>query len=219
MIDEGQGHRQSKANIAICLYFIIFATGPFRSNTKFMGSNNMERKIMLIPMGAIEGWVLDTLEKDLAAKFNIKVERHNSIQISADAFNPARKQYSSSFILNKPHTFLEAGRKELVLAITDVDLYAEGLNFVFGEAEFGGQFAVISITRLRQSFYSFPENKNLFIDRTTKEAVHELGHVFGLEHCPDAQCAMHFSNSLLDTDRKSASFCSRCQARLEKLII
>lgn len=218
MINVGQGHTRSKANIVICLYIIIFARGIFLLNTKFMDSNNMERKIILIPIGAIEGWVLDALEKDLAATFNCKVERHNPIQISADAFNPTRKQYFSSFILKKLHALLEAEKKEIVLAIADVDLYAEGLNFVFGEAEFGGQFAVISITRLRQSFYSLPENKDVFIDRAKKESVHELGHVFRLEHCPDAECVMHFSNSLLDTDRKSSSFCSRCQARLEKLI-
>jgi archaemetzincin len=47
--------------------------------------------------------------------------------------------------------------------------------------------------------------------------VHELGHVFGLEHCPDPECVMHFSNSLLDTDRKSTSFCSQCRARWQNL--
>jgi len=182
-----------------------------------MSSNHLDRKIILIPMGAIEGRVLDALEKDLALKFGRKVERRPSIQMPADAFHPARSQYFSSFILKKLHALFEERKTDVFLAVADVDLYAEGLNFVFGEAEFKGRFAVISITRLRQGFYSFPENKSLFIDRAKKEAVHELGHVIGLEHCPDAQCVMHFSNSLLDTDRKSASFCSPCQARLEKL--
>jgi len=177
----------------------------------------MERKIVLIPMGAIEGRVLDALEKDLALKFGRRVERHPPVQMPADAFHPARNQYFSSFILQKLHALFEDRKKDTFLAVGDVDLYAEGLNFVFGEAEFGGRFAVISITRLRQSFYSLAENMDVFMGRAKKEAVHELGHVFGLEHCPDAVCVMHFSNSLLDTDRKSASFCSRCQARLEKL--
>jgi archaemetzincin len=47
--------------------------------------------------------------------------------------------------------------------------------------------------------------------RTLIEAVHELGHLQGLGHCPDRRCVMHFSNCLLDTDRKQPDFCSRCE--------
>ncbi|MEA2005134.1 MAG: hypothetical protein U9O50_02570 [Acidobacteriota bacterium] len=50
------------------------------------------------------------------------------------------------------------------------------------------------------------------------EAVHELGHTYGLSHCPDAKCVMHFSNSLLDTDKKSASFCTHCHKLLDEII-
>ncbi|NAZ33257.1 MAG: hypothetical protein GU356_03035 [Pyrobaculum sp.] len=40
------------------------------------------------------------------------------------------------------------------------------------------------------------------------------GHLYGLGHCPDVRCVMHFSNGLLDTDRKTAYFCERCRRKL-----
>jgi len=178
----------------------------------------MERKIALLPVGQVEGWILEVLENALAKKFECQLERYNPIDVPKEALNPARGQYDSSFILHRVHDLIELERQDKGLAITDVDLYAAALNFVFGEAELGGQWAVISLTRLRQSSYSLEENKPIFSERAIKEAVHELGHVFGLEHCPDFECVMHFSNSLPDTDRKSASFCARCQSRLQNLM-
>lgn len=177
----------------------------------------MKSKIYLIPVGDIEEWILEALSSRVEKNFNCKVEIHKSMTLPRDAFNPERNQYFSSHILNKLHKFMRPDKHEKVLAISDVDLYVPRLNFVFGEAELGGHFAIISLTRLHQSFYSLPENKALFLERTIKEAVHELGHVYGLTHCPDPECVMHFSNSLLDTDQKSASFCSHCQKLLEEL--
>ena len=54
----------------------------------------------------------------------------------------------------------------------------------FGEADIAGRKALISLKRLRQEFYSLPRNENLFRERAVKEAVHELGHTYGLKHCP-----------------------------------
>jgi len=202
----------------IWLYSILFVSGFFLSNAKGAGFNNMEHKIILLPIGKVDGWVLDILEKDLAKTFECKIERHMPIDLPGGAYNPERGQHYSSLILKKVHELIEVEKQDKVFGITDVDLYTAGLNFVFGEAELGGQSAIISLTRLRQSYYSLPENKTIFAERTIKEAVHELGHVFGLEHCPDPECVMYFSNSLLDTDRKSVSFCPQCRARWQKSI-
>jgi archaemetzincin len=109
---------------------------------------------------------------------------------------------------------LSAPGSERVLGLVDADCYARGLNFIFGQAALGRREAVVALPRLRQLFYGLPEEPRLFRERVLKEAVHELGHTWGLRHCGDRQCVMHFSNSLYDTDVKGAAFCRCCRNQL-----
>jgi archaemetzincin len=100
----------------------------------------------------------------------------------------------------------------------DVDLYSPEFDFVFGEAEISSGVATLSIYRLRPERYSLPPNAKTFEERAVKEAVHELGHHYSLGHCPNTNCVMHFSTSLVDIDRKGKTFCSKCQHRLNENI-
>ena len=102
---------------------------------------------------------------------------------------------------------------EYLLLITVKDLYAAGLNYVFGLAWHG--VAIISTHRLAQEFYGLEPDRELFIERLIKEAVHELGHLHGLTHCSDRRCVMAFSNWIGDTDYKSYKLCSRCEKKLK----
>ena len=128
-------------------------------------------------------------------------------------FDKARKQWISDSLLD---WLLETNEPDIttkVLAICDFDAYSDELNFVFGEAHLGGRVAAIYLPRLREEFYVHKSNKNnnnLFEQRVIKEAVHELGHTFGLRHCQISKCVMDFSNSLQDTDFKDDTFCERC---------
>ncbi len=104
---------------------------------------------------------------------------------------------------------------DILLGVIDQDLYVPELNFVFGEADVLGRIAVIGLPRLRQEYYGLDPDPELFLQRASKEAIHELGHTFGFGHCPDRKCIMHFSNSLGDTDVKAPRFCAACKKKLE----
>ena len=127
-------------------------------------------------------------------------------------YNAERRQYLANALIS---ALPASAPGEKTLGITDADLYAQDLNFVFGQAHFPGDRAVMSIARLREEFWSNEPNRDLLIDRAVKEAVHELGHTLGLQHCDNPKCVMHFSNGLAHTDRKGRGFCDDCRARLE----
>ena len=166
-------------------------------------------RILIVPFGDIRKSILDTLGNTIGEIFNTQVEIYQEpLEIPKQGFSEKRGQYDVEYFLRE----LKPLQREKVLGVADVDLYTPGLNFIFGSAsQIGGDVCVISITRLRQEFYGLNPNDSLFLDRVKKEAVHELGHLYGLMHCPDPECVMHFSNSLLDTDRKSYHFCKRCR--------
>jgi archaemetzincin len=167
-------------------------------------------EILLVPVGEVEAKVLTYLCAALTEAFGRPCRVDDTLPVPKDAFNPRRRQYSADAILQRVRT----GQVERGLGVVDLDLYVPQLNFVFGLADRGGRRAVIALPRLREGFYGAADDEALFLGRTVKEAVHELGHTYGLSHCRDPRCVMAFSNSLADTDYKGQTFCPRCGRQL-----
>ena len=170
--------------------------------------------IILIPVGEISGAVMENLTAPIEDIFLQRACTGDPLELPAESLDERRGQHLADIILDRIPAPRNGGRN---LGIVDVDIYALGLNFVFGEADLKAKKAVISLTRLRQEYYSLTPDERLFRERTLKEAVHELGHTCGLKHCPDSHCVMYFSSSIQDTDKKDWNFCAICRRRLSRL--
>jgi archaemetzincin len=168
--------------------------------------------ITLQPIGEIDNGVLAGISAGIVNSLGNAVVIKTAISIPEGAYVLSRDQYLADLVLADLKQYQDGDG--MLLGISDINLFSQGHNFVFGQADYPNRIAVISLTLLKQENYGLPGDLALLIERAQKEAVHELGHTFGLGHCQDGTCVMHFSNSLIDTDVKKISFCRHCQPRL-----
>ena len=152
--------------------------------------------------------VLADLAAELAPVFRMACQVRPERLDVAFAHDRMRNQHHSTAILQAMQPLAESGAR--LLAVTSVDLYVPVLTFVFGEAQLTGSCAVVSLHRLREEFYGLPAREELMRERLVKEAVHELGHTFGLRHCDDWRCVMTSSHGVERLDGKGAGFCVLC---------
>jgi len=178
-------------------------------------------KIGILQIGKIDSQIIQRIQENLRIIFpkTTCIIIPKKLPIPEETYDKARNQYFSGAILHKIQEYAEKEEAlNRVLGIVDVDIFVPELNFVFGEAECPGKAALISLWRLKPEFYGETSNMELFLERTTKEAVHELGHTLGLRHCSNPFCVMYFSNSIFDTDRKQSLFCNKCYLKVETII-
>ena len=172
-------------------------------------------RIEVVSIGSIDTSLVEYLVHLLSERFNEDVGVGSNIPIELFHADDLRRQYRSTSMLRALSDVQRFDK--VLLGVVDVDLYVPPLNFVFGEADPANRVALISVTRLRPSYYGLQGDHRLFLERVGKEAVHELGHVFHLKHCAQRRCVMFFSNSLADTDLKEKEVCQRCRKYLTTL--
>jgi len=180
----------------------------------------MERIIYLQEVGKLNQSVFIKLKNNLERElkeFNIRVKLNkDQITLTDSEYNNSKKKFNASKILKKiKRKYL---KKDFfrILGTLDEDIYTKNYHFVFGSANMNPGIGLISLTRLRKKFYKGAsilykknETRKDIEDRILKEAIHELGHTFGLKHCMNF-CVMRNSNSLKDIDKKSLKFCDSC---------
>lgn len=163
--------------------------------------------IRVVPIGSVERTLLDVCCSALRREFRVECNVLRQSVDPAFAYHAERNQFHSTALVEQLGR-LGAGSR--LLGVAAVDLYVPILTFVFGEAQLGGANAVISAHRLSQEFYGLAPDLPLMRNRLAKEAVHEVGHTYGLTHCDDYSCAMAASHSVEWLDLKSGRLCDAC---------
>jgi archaemetzincin len=175
----------------------------------------MESTIRIVPVNAIDRAFLDRLSLCLEERFLARTLLERALAIPRSSLNATRRQLFLSTLTSK---VLNAHPEHdgALLVLTDLDLYKTSHRFIFGDADPEQALATVSLHRLRPEFYGEEADANLLFQRTLKECVHELGHVFGLKHCYNARCGMYYSNSIFETDNKTTYFCETCDRRVSR---
>lgn len=119
-----------------------------------------------------------------------------------------RNQYDASRIIQ--NLAVDEAGAPFKMAVTIRDISIPILTYVYGESQLGGRIAVISIHRLQHA------DRQLMFQRAAKTAIHEAGHLLGLEHCFEVDCLMRFSKQVDQLDRLPMHFCSSCEYEADR---
>lgn len=167
----------------------------------------MSRPLGIVLLDDIESEVIKEVIASVSKTLKVDVTPLGRVECQT-GFDAVRKQWRADLIIRDCVKRFSSS-SQFCVGLTGLDLYVPSLNFVFGLALGGEGLAVVSWHRLRNE-------GGVLVSRLAKEVVHEVGHLEGLDHCPNESCIMWFSNTLAETDRKGLDFCPACARKRDK---
>jgi len=182
------------------------------------GNIDVDSEIYIIPIGddvdeSLLHAMVPRLEKRFTTKVHVALDRR--MPSPEHAYDFEAKKFVALYILSDLIK-LDVPENVKVLGVINVDIFVPESDrpFIFGQAHFGKNPKAALISKLRMDPSSYeggrPDNK-LLVQRMLKEAVHELGHVFGLINCGEIECAMYLPKDLKELDKKTDNFCLKEQ--------
>lgn len=184
------------------------------------------RTIYLEPIGPAGGPPIEVVAEFARAHFQLPVEILPPIALERTGAKVRDRgdfrQILAPDLLEHLKTRLPADGYCLI-GLTATDLYPEeSWNFVFGMATLRERVGVYSTARYQPSFYGeedhYPAPDSWVMRRSLKVMAHEIGHMFGMQHCTYYECVMNGSNHLDETDRRPVHLCPVCLRKLHYAI-
>ena len=215
--------------IPIIFMLLIGSCSSKEKTTKTLEGNiDVDSSIYILPIGDVDVNYLKALVPKLQTRFTtgVYLALDKTIPVPENSFDYDKQQHVAMYILGDMYKKLKFPPNSKVLGVTNVDistpadLYSPETDtvFVFGLSFDKGNMALISIRRMDPRYYvGGKPNDELAIQRMQKEAIHELGHLFGLDNVNDPGCVMFLPKNLKELDRKTDNFCLECKKAFEEV--
>ena len=167
--------------------------------------------IAVQPFGPVKEPRIAVVKAALENAFGTKVEVLPEKPLPKEAWYEPRARYRADKLLDHLHG-IAVGKHAAIIGITEKDISTTKDEHedwgVFGLGEMGGTTCVVSTFRLKAR----GADEKKLRERLGKVAVHEIGHVTGLDHCLQKGCVMQDAEASIETvDRETGEFCQDCK--------
>jgi len=170
--------------------------------------------VAIQPLGKVAPARIERVKAGIAALYAVRIEVLPAKPLPEAAYYKPRDRYKADGLLDflakeTPASFTKVvGLTERDISTTKGEVADWG---IFGLGQLGGRACVVSTFRLHANKATEP----VFEARLAKVVNHELGHTFGLDHCPMAGCFMQDAGGKIATvDGENGKPCPACAAKL-----
>lgn len=170
-------------------------------------------RIAIQPIGFGDQEILRYVQQAVASTYRADAILLPSIPLPPHAFTSPRSRYRADTLLYFLDTTV-ASKYDKVLGLTNRDISTtKGVVAdwgVLGLGSLGGRTCVVSTFRMGRNQITTAQ----FQQRLMAVSIHELGHTFGVPHCPEAGCYMQNANGRVARVDQETHFCPQCRRRL-----
>lgn len=203
-----------KIFIIIIIIFLVSCNTKSKDKSivpaeKMIIVKNEKHSIAILPFDNIDSNLIKELKNGLQKQMAVEITVLNNISIPDFAFYKPRQRYIADSLL----VFLKQINKskaEKIIGITTKDISTRKGNVenwgILGLGACPGQACVVSTFRAGKNKVAY----KYFCRRIITLSLHELGHTYGLEHCPVETCLMKDAEGKMNLD-DGDSYCNKCK--------